>query len=166
MGKERQIINTNIRLNLLEEEDRKAWEYLQQMDRKQYKSYTRAVVAALNGYFGHMEKIKNDPYLETRAKEDEFLQKVMDAVDEGIDKKITEKTLSIFTNDHLPSIDEKIEEILQKVIAEQLSDILKEIATVVIKENSLQLLQTVLQGINESLSNSMSPEVNRKKLSD
>lgn len=44
----RKIINTNIRFNLDNADDRKAYEYLQDMDRKQYKSYTRAVVAALN----------------------------------------------------------------------------------------------------------------------
>lgn len=42
MRKERKIINTNIRLNLCDEQDRQAWEYLQTMDRKKYKSYTRA----------------------------------------------------------------------------------------------------------------------------
>ena len=45
MRKERRIINTNIRLNLCDEQDRKAWEYLQTMDRQKYKSYTKAVVA-------------------------------------------------------------------------------------------------------------------------
>ena len=44
MRKERKIINTNIRLNLCDEQDRQAWEYLQTMDREKYKSYTRAVV--------------------------------------------------------------------------------------------------------------------------
>lgn len=48
MRKERKIINTNIRLNLCDEQDRQAWEYLQTMDREKYKSYTRAVVVALN----------------------------------------------------------------------------------------------------------------------
>ena len=51
MRKERKIINTNIRLNLSDEQDRQAWEYLQTMDREKYKSYTRAVVVALNDYF-------------------------------------------------------------------------------------------------------------------
>lgn len=51
MRKERKIINTNIRLNLCDEQDRQAWEYLQTMDREKYKSYTRAVVVALNDYF-------------------------------------------------------------------------------------------------------------------
>ena len=41
MRKERKIINTNIRLNLLDEADRQTWEYLQTMNRKKYKSYTR-----------------------------------------------------------------------------------------------------------------------------
>ena len=41
------IINTNIRFNLDNADDRKAYEYLQGMDRKKYKSYTKAVVIAL-----------------------------------------------------------------------------------------------------------------------
>lgn len=59
MRKERKIINTNIRLNLLDEADRQAWEYLQTMNRKKYKSYTRAVVAAVNDYLvGNMRRKK------------------------------------------------------------------------------------------------------------
>lgn len=54
MRKERKIINTNIRLNLCDEQDRQAWEYLQTMDRQKYKSYTRAVVVALNDYFSRI----------------------------------------------------------------------------------------------------------------
>ena len=39
---ERQTVNTNIRLNLAREDDRRAWAYLQRMDRAKYKSYSRA----------------------------------------------------------------------------------------------------------------------------
>ena len=70
MRKERKIINTNIRLNLCDEQDRQAWEYLQTMDREKYKSYTRAVVVALNDYFSREYRNEADPYLETREKED------------------------------------------------------------------------------------------------
>ena len=80
----RQIINTNIRLNLEREEDRRAWEYLQGMDRKQYKSYTRAVVAAINDYFGRQMQLAEDPYLETREKEDAFLRKVLETIEKGM----------------------------------------------------------------------------------
>ena len=54
------------------------------MDRKQFKSYTRAAVAALNDFFSRQEKRQADPYLETRKKEDRFLQQVLDTINEGI----------------------------------------------------------------------------------
>lgn len=88
MRKERKIINTNIRLNLMDEQDKKAWEYLQTMDREKYKSYTRAVVIALNDYFDREYRREADPYLETREKEDAFLEKVVDAVKEGAEESM------------------------------------------------------------------------------
>ena len=48
---ERKIINTNVRFNLAREEDRRAYEHLCRMDRKKYRSYSRAVVTAVNAYF-------------------------------------------------------------------------------------------------------------------
>ena len=60
MKKERKIINTTIRLNLMNEQDRQAWNYLRGMDRKKYKSYTKAVVLALNDYFSRQEQIEAD----------------------------------------------------------------------------------------------------------
>ena len=81
---ERTTINTNIRLNLNRPDDRQAWEYLQALDRKKYKSYSRAVVAAVNDYFSRQERLAADPYLETREKEDIFLQKELDTNREGL----------------------------------------------------------------------------------
>ena len=81
---ERTIINTNIRLNLNRPEDRRAWEYLQHLDRKKYKSYSRAVVAEVNDHFSRQERLTADPYLETREKEDAFLQKVLETIREGL----------------------------------------------------------------------------------
>lgn len=80
----RTTINTNIRLNLNRPDDRQAWEYLQRLDRKKYKSYSRAVVAAINDFFSRQERLANDPYLETREKEDAFLQRVLDTIREGL----------------------------------------------------------------------------------
>ena len=71
-------------MNLNRPDDRKAWEYLQALDRKKYKSYSRAVVAAVNDYFSRQERLAADPYLETRKKEDAFLRKVLDTVREGL----------------------------------------------------------------------------------
>ena len=78
------IVNTNLRLNLDNAEDRRAWEHLRSMDRTRYKSYSRAVVAALNDFFDRQERLSNDPYLETREKEEAFLQRVLDTVERGL----------------------------------------------------------------------------------
>jgi hypothetical protein len=80
----RKIVNTNIRLNLEREDDHRAWEYLQRMDRKRYKSYSRAVVAAVNDYFDRHERLAVDPYLETREKEDAFLRRVQETIERGL----------------------------------------------------------------------------------
>ena len=80
----RKIINTNIRFNLENEADRKAWEHLRSMDRRKYKSYTKAVVAALNGYFDRQEQLATDSYLETREKEDAFLKRILDTIEQGL----------------------------------------------------------------------------------
>ena len=88
MKEERNIINTNIRLNLRDAQDRKAWEYLQTMDRKKYKSYTKAVVMALNEYFDREQRLENDPYLETREKEDAFLLQIETCIREGVKESV------------------------------------------------------------------------------
>ena len=83
MMKNRRIINTNIRLDMTRDADRHAYERLSTMDRKKYKSYSRLVVIAVNEYFERQERLADDPYLETRVKEDAFLQRVIDTVREA-----------------------------------------------------------------------------------
>ena len=70
------IFTTTLRLNLDEPDDLKAFEHLQRLDRKEYRSYSRAIVAAVNEYFDRREMHEADPYLETREKEDAFLMKI------------------------------------------------------------------------------------------
>ena len=59
----KRIFTTTLRLDMTDEEDRRAWSHLQRMDKKQHRSYSKAIAAA-------------DPYLETREKEDAFLQRI------------------------------------------------------------------------------------------
>ena len=84
MNEHRTIINTNIRLNMSREDDKRAWQHLRNLDKNQYKSYTRAVVAAVNYYFDRLEALEDDPYLETRQKEDEFMKKILDTIKSGM----------------------------------------------------------------------------------
>lgn len=90
----KQKVNTNIRLNLDREADRKAWEYLRNMDRKKYKSYSRAIVTAVNDYFDRQERMKKDHYLETREKEDAFLDKVMTTIEQGLKASSSNNTIA------------------------------------------------------------------------
>ena len=58
------------------------------MDREKYRSYTKAVVVALNDYFSRMYRNEADPYLETREKEDAFLERVETAIREGVKESV------------------------------------------------------------------------------
>ena len=80
----RQVVSTNIRFNLEKEADRTAWEYLQQRDKRQHRSYSRAVIAAVNDYFERRGRLFSDPYLETREKEDAFLLRVLETIRAGL----------------------------------------------------------------------------------
>ena len=82
----RQIVSTNIRFNLEKESDRTAWEYLQQRDKRQHRSYSRAVIAAVNDYFERRGRLASDPYLETREKEDAFLLRVLETIRAGFNQ--------------------------------------------------------------------------------
>ena len=75
-----EIKETTLRLDLDKEADRKAWEHLQNRDKDKYKSYSKTVVIAVNEYFERQERLQNDPYLETREKEDAFLREVMNTI--------------------------------------------------------------------------------------
>ena len=89
----KQKISTNIRLNLNNEADRRAWEHLQNMDRKKYKSYSRAIVMAVNDYFDRQERLAADSYLETREKENAFLERVIATIEEGLKKSSTNNAI-------------------------------------------------------------------------
>ena len=80
----KQIFTTTLRLNLADEDDRRAYEHLQRMDKKQYRSYSKAIVTAVNDHFERQARLESDPYLETRAKEDAFLRRVMEAIEQGL----------------------------------------------------------------------------------
>ena len=74
------IYATTLRLNLDNPTDRATWEHLQRLDRVQYRSVSRAVVAAVNAFFDRQERLASDPYLETREKEDAFLLEIRETI--------------------------------------------------------------------------------------
>ncbi len=80
----KQIYTTTLRLNLADEDDRRAYEHLQRMDKKQYRSYSKAIVTAINDHFERQARLESDSYLETREKEDAFLRRVTEAIEQSL----------------------------------------------------------------------------------
>ena len=78
------IVSTNIRFNLEKEADRTAWDHLQRRDKQEHRSYSKAVIAAVNDYFERRGRLEADPYLETREKEDAFLLRVLETIRAGL----------------------------------------------------------------------------------
>ena len=69
-----------LRFNLADEDERRAYDHLQNRDKAEFCSYTKLVSRAVNELFERRLKLKDDPYFETREKEDAFIARVLDAV--------------------------------------------------------------------------------------
>ena len=80
-----------IRFNLDKPDQKKAWEYLQTMDRQEFTSWNHVIHLALLDYFDRYYKVQEDPYLETREREERFIQKIVDGVCESL-----KQTLPLF----------------------------------------------------------------------
>ena len=89
------IRNTNLRFNLNKEKHRRAWEHLQHMDKRIFKSHSNAAIDALNDYFDRYNKAQDDPYLETREREEQFVERIVTAVESSLDQ-----TLPAYWSEH------------------------------------------------------------------
>ena len=81
-----EIHSTNLRLNMGKESHRRAWEYLQTMDKGQYKSYSNVIALALVEFFERKAKLQDDPYFETREREERFIRQIVSEVEKALDK--------------------------------------------------------------------------------
>ena len=69
-----------LRFDLTDEDEHKAYDHLQNRDKAEFGSYTKLVSQEVNEFFERRLKLKDDPYFETREKEDAFIARVLDAV--------------------------------------------------------------------------------------
>ena len=69
-----------LRFDLADEDERQAYNYLQNRDKAEFGSYTELVSRAVNEFYERRSRLKDDPYFETREKEDAFIARVLDAV--------------------------------------------------------------------------------------
>lgn len=85
------IRSTNVRFNLEKELQNKAWQYLQTMDKQKFKSYSNVIAVSLVDYFDRYYRSQDDPYFETREREERFVEQIITAVEHAM-----EKTLPVF----------------------------------------------------------------------
>ena len=77
--------NHNIRFNMTDEGGVQAWERLHSAEVEQdFKSQNAFVVAAINDYYERHLAKKNDPYLESREKEDAFADRLVQTVEQKL----------------------------------------------------------------------------------
>lgn len=56
------IRSTNLRFNLEKDTQKRAWQYLQTMDKQQFKSYSNVIAVALVEYFDRYYRSQDDPF--------------------------------------------------------------------------------------------------------
>lgn len=85
------IRSTNLRFNLEKDTQKRAWQYLQTMDKQQFKSYSNVIAIALVEYFDRYYRSQDDPYFETREREERFVNQIISSVESAM-----ERTLPVF----------------------------------------------------------------------
>ena len=74
------VLTTCFRFNMENPEHAKAWDYLHNYDKDKIKSTNVAAIMAVNDYFDRMVKLADDPYFETRQREERFIQQIVSEV--------------------------------------------------------------------------------------
>lgn len=75
-------------LNMEDSLQRRAWEYLETMDRNRFKSRREAITLAVVDYFDRLERQQADPDWEAREREEGFVSRIVGAVEREITRTL------------------------------------------------------------------------------
>ena len=79
------IWNKNVRFNTNNDVAIQAWDILHSDEVEQdFKSQNEVIICAINDYYERYISKKNDPYLETREKEDAFADRIVEKVERKV----------------------------------------------------------------------------------
>ncbi|MCI6203498.1 MAG: hypothetical protein MR663_06295 [Lachnospiraceae bacterium] len=79
------VKNHNFRFNEEKEAEWQAWEILHSKEVKEdFRSQNEFVIEAINDYYARHLAAKQDPYLESREKEDAFVKNIVEAVEKKV----------------------------------------------------------------------------------
>ena len=74
------VLTTCFRVNMDNPDHAKAWDYLHNFDKDKIKSTNVAAITAVNDYFDRMGRLADDPYFETRQREECFVEQIVSEV--------------------------------------------------------------------------------------
>lgn len=77
----------SIRFRANNEDEYRAWHNLKSVNKEKYATSKEVIVKAINKQYDRESRSKDDPYLENREREEEFIQRITD----GVMKKVTEE---------------------------------------------------------------------------
>ena len=78
------IRNRNVRFYEEKEADRRAWEILHSEAVRAFPSQNDFIIRAVNDFYDRHLAISDDPYLETREKEDAFADRIVEKVEQKV----------------------------------------------------------------------------------
>lgn len=78
------IRNRNVRFYEEKEADRRAWEILHSEAVRTFSSQNDFIIQAVNDFYDRHLAISDDPYLETREKEDAFADRIVEKVEQKV----------------------------------------------------------------------------------
>lgn len=78
------IRNRNVRFYEEKEADRRAWEILHSEAVRAFPSQNDFIIQAINEFYDRHLAILDDPYLETREKEDAFADRIVEKVEQKV----------------------------------------------------------------------------------
>ena len=78
------IRNRNVRFYEEKEADRRAWEILHSEAVRAFPSQNDFIIQAINDFYDRHLAISDDPYLETREKEDAFAGRIVEKVEQKV----------------------------------------------------------------------------------
>lgn len=89
------VLTTCFRFNMDNPEHAKAWDYLHNFDKDKIKSTNVAAIMAVNDYFDRMGKLADDPYFETRQREERFVEQIVSEVGKAFIAEMTKFLASL-----------------------------------------------------------------------
>lgn len=96
--------NHNIRFNLEKEEEKEAWDIFNSREiQENFRSKNEFVIKAITEYYKRYMALKEDPYLETREKEERFADRVVEVVEQKVLANIPQLLGNYMIQQHISS---------------------------------------------------------------